>query len=156
MDPRKVAAEWLYNTVFKEEAIRPRVPKPAERVPQVIRAARSLGNGTYQNWQSRETVFMKQGKLLAGYEDDYEYDGSVQCYYPTYQSLTDRQLRGYFSWRTRLRRGDIRETSLSFAFLYIYELINQIGVVDAMDGYRKLEHFRDAYGQIVGHILSYL
>ena len=156
MDPRKVAAEWLYNTVFKEEAIRPRAPKPAERVPQVIRAARSLGNGTYQNWQSRETVFMKQGKLLAGYEDDYEYDGSVQCYYPTYQSLTDRQLRGYFSWRTKLRQGDIRETSLSFAFLYIYELINQIGVADPMDGYRRLTDFRDAYGQIDSHILSYL
>ena len=29
-----------------------------------------------------------------------------------------------------LRRGEIRKTSLSFAFLYIYELINQIGVPD--------------------------
>lgn len=156
MDPRKTAAEWLRGTVFKEEAIRPRAPKPAERVPQVIRAARSLGNGTYQSWQSRETVFMKQGKLLAGYEDDYEYGGSVQCYYPTYQSLTDRQLRGYFSWRTKLRRGDVHEAPLSFAFLYIYEQINQIGAVDAMDGFRKLEAFRDAYGQIDSRILSYL
>ncbi|MBD5099103.1 MAG: hypothetical protein HDT35_06090 [Clostridiales bacterium] len=156
MDPRKAAAEWLYNTVFKEEAIRPRAPKPAERVPQVIRAARSLETGIHQSWQSRESLFMKQGKLLAGYEDDYEYGGGVQCYYPTYQSLTDRQLRGYFSWRTKLRRGDVREAPLSFAFLYIYELINQIGVVDPMDGYRRLARFRDAYGQIDSHILSYL
>lgn len=156
MDPRKIAAEWLRSTVFREETIRPRAPKPAERVPQVIRAARSLGNGTHQSWQSRESLFMKQGKLLAGYEDDYDYHGSTTCYYPTYQSLTDRQLRGYFSWRTKLRGGDVRETSLSFAFLYIYELINQIGVVDAMDGYRRLTDFRDAYGQIDSHILSYL
>ena len=156
MDPRKAAAEWLRSTVFQEEAIRPRAAQPAERVPSVIRAARSLENGVHQKWQSREVVFMKQGKLLAGYEDDYDYRGSVTCYYPTYQSLTDRQLRGYFSWRTKLRHGDLRETSLSFAFLYIYELINQIGVVDPMDGYRRLVEFRDAYGLIDRGILSYL
>ncbi|MBD5133189.1 MAG: hypothetical protein HDT38_01765 [Clostridiales bacterium] len=156
MDPRKAAAEWLRGTVFREEAIRPRAAQAAERVPSVIRAARSLENGAHQRWQSREVVFMKQGKLLAGYEDDYDYRGSVTCYYPTYQSLTDRQLRGYFSWRTKLRHGDVRETSLSFAFLYIYELINQIGVVDPMDGYRRLVEFRDAYGPIDRGILSYL
>ncbi|MFR0734294.1 MAG: TerB N-terminal domain-containing protein [Oscillospiraceae bacterium] len=30
-------------------------------------------------------------------------------YYPTYQSLTDPELRGYFSWRTKLRRGDVQK-----------------------------------------------
>ena len=100
---------------------------------------------------------MKQGKLLAGYEDDYDGGcGEVLRYYTTYQSLTDRQLRAYFSWRTKLRHGDVREAPLSFAFLYIYELLNQIGVVDPMDGYRKLESFRDAYSKLDSRILSYL
>ena len=156
MDPRKVSAEWFYNTVFRDEAIRPRAPRAAERLPSMLRTARSLENGAYQNWQSRESVFMKQAKLLANYEDDYEAGGSVTCYYPTYQSLTDQQLRAYFSWRTRLRRGEVWETSLSFAFLYIYELINQIGVEDPLDGYRKLEQFRDSHGLIDSCILSYL
>jgi len=156
MDPMKAAAEWFRSTVFKDEAIRPRPAQGPERIPSVLRAARSLENGACQSWQSRESLFMKQGKLLAGYEDDYEFTGVAVCYYPTYQALTDRQLRGYFSWRTKLRHGDIRETSLSFAFLYIYELINQIGVADPMDGYRKLAGFRDAYGQIDSHILPYL
>ncbi len=156
MDPRKAAAEWLYNTIFKDEAIRPRPVQNTERVPSMILTARSLENGSHQIWQSRESIFIKQAKLLANYEDDYDFSGSVTCYYPTYQSLTDRQLRGYFSWRTKLRRGDVRKTSLTFAFLYIYELINQIGVTDPMDGYRKLENFRDIYGQIDDGILSYL
>ena len=156
MDPRKAEAAWLRGTVFKDEAIRPRPAPRQERVPAVIRAARSLANGAHQSWQSRESVFLKQGKLLAGYEDDYDGAVSVTCYYPTYQSLTDGQLRAYFSWRTRLRRGEVREAPLSFAFLYIYELINQIGVADPMDGYRRLEHFRDAYGPINGAIRSYL
>ncbi len=156
MDPMKAAAEWFRSTVFKDEAIRPRAPRSAERLPSVLRAARSLENGACQGWQSRESLFMKQGKLLAGYEDDYDFAGAAVCYYPTYQALTDRQLRGYFSWRTKLRHGDVRETCLSFAFLYIYELINQIGVADPMDGYRRLAGFRDAYGRIDGHILPYL
>ena len=152
----KKAAEWFYSNVFKDEVIRPRSQQPVERVPSLIRTARALENGTNSGWQSRESIFMKQAKLLANYEDDYEYHCSVVRYYPTYQSLTDQELRGYFSWRTKLRKGDIRKTSLSYAFLYIYELINQVGVTDPMDGYRKLEHFRDAYGQVDDSILPYL
>ena len=106
--------------------------------------------------QSRESIFIKQGKLLAGYEDDYVYDRRVTHYFPTYQSLTNPELRGYFSWRTKLRRGNLQKTSLSNAFLYIYELLNQIGVADPMDGYRKLTEFRDAYGALDDGILPYL
>lgn len=40
--------------------------------------------------------------------------------------------------------------------LYIYELLNQIGVADPMDGYRKLTEFRDAYGALDDGILPYL
>ncbi len=106
--------------------------------------------------QSRESIFVKQGKLLAGYEDDYVYDRRVTHYFPTYQSLTNPELRGYFSWRTKLRRGNLQKTSLTYAFLYIYELLNQIGVTDPMDGYRKLTEFRDAYGALDDGILPYL
>ena len=105
--------------------------------------------------QSRESIFIKQGKLLAAYEDDYVYDRQVLRYFPTYQSLTNPELRGYFSWRTKLRRGNLQKTSLSNAFLYIYELLNQIGVTDPMDGYRKLTEFRDAYGALDDGILPY-
>lgn len=106
--------------------------------------------------QSRESIFIKQGKLLADYEDDYVYDRRVTHYFPTYQSLTNPELRGYFSWRTKLRRGNLQKTSLTYAFLYIYELLNQIGVADPMDGYRKLTEFRDAYGALDDGILPYL
>lgn len=106
--------------------------------------------------QSRESIFIKQGKLLAGYEDDYVYDRRVTHYFPTYQSLTNPELRGYFSWRTKLRRGNLQKTSLTYAFLYIYELLNQIGVADPVDGYRKLTEFRDAYGALDDGILPYL
>lgn len=156
MDPHrmKITAEWFRNTVFKDEALRPAAPRSAGRLPSLLRAARSLENGSL--YQSRGSLFMKQGKLLANYEDDYDFRGNVLRYYPTYQSLTDQELRGYFSWRTRLRGGDLHPTSLSFVFLHIYELINQIGVDGPMDGYRKLTDLRDAYGPIDGRVLPYL
>lgn len=152
----KKAAEWFYGTIFKDEPIRPQVPRPEKRVPSLIRTARSLENGTNNAWQSRESIFLKQAKLLVNYEDDYEFHKDIVRYYPTYQSLTDQELRGYFSWRTKLRKGDIQKTSLSFAFLYIYELINMVGAAGPMDGYRKLKAFQDAYGQLDNSILPYL
>lgn len=152
----KKAAEWFYNTVFRDEAITPRAYTPAEKLPSLLRTARSLENAPNNPWQSRESIFLKQAKLLANYEDDYQFSGNVVRYYPTYQALTDQELRGYFSWRTKLHKGDVQKTSLSFAFLYIYELINQIGVETPLDGYQKLKDFRDAYGQLDNSILSYL
>ena len=59
--------------------------------------------------QSRESIFIKQGKLLAGYEDDYVYDRRVTHYFPTYQSLTNPELRGYFSWRRSCAGGICRK-----------------------------------------------
>lgn len=155
-DRKKNAAQWFYSNIFRDEVIRPRPAQSEERIPALIRTARSLERGMDHAWQPRESVFFKQAKLLANYEDDYDYAGNVVRYYPTYQSLTDQELRGYFSWRTKLRKGDIRKTSLSFAFLYIYELINQIGAANPMDGYRKLIDFRDRYGLIDGSVLPYL
>ena len=158
MDSNRVrrAAEWFYSNIFRDEVLQPRQQVSEEKVPSLIRTARSLDSGTPGSWQSREAVFLKQGKLLANYEDDYVYEKPVLRYFPTYQSLTDPELRGYFSWRTKLRKGEVQKTSLSFAFLYIYELINQIGVSAPLDGYQKLLDFRDAYGALDEGILAYL
>ena len=155
-DRIKNTAQWFYSKVFRDEPIQPKYASPPERIPSLLRTARSLENDPDKPWQSRESIFLKQAKLLAKYEDDFAFCGNVVRYYPTYQALTDQELRGYFSWRTRLRRGDLQKTSLSFAFLYIYELINQIGVTDPLDGYRKLIAFREQYGAMDNGIVSYL
>ena len=69
---------------------------------------------------------------------------------------SDQELRGYFSWRTKLRNHEVQKTSLSFAFLYIYEIINQIGVQTPLEGYQKLKDFRDAYAPLDDGIVPYL
>lgn len=86
----------------------------------------------------RERLFYKQAVFMADFEDDYESSAQFQMYFPTYQMMSYEQLRTYFTWRSRVRRGDIRRTDLSYVFLYIYELINNIGVSDGEDGLNKL------------------
>ncbi len=39
----------------------------------------------------------------------------------------------------------LKKTSTSYAFVYIYELLNNIGVDDAQDGYEKLLEFEGKY-----------
>lgn len=96
-------------------------------------------------WLSEAELFYRQGLLMADFEDDCPYNGTFKSYFPTYNAMSDRQLRGYFTWRARVRRGTVEETSTSFAFLYLYELICGIGVDNPLDGFNKIKAFWDVY-----------
>ena len=76
---------------------------------------------------------------MADFEDDCPYNGTFKSYFPTYNAMSDRQLRGYFTWRAQVRRGTVEETSTSFALLYLYELICGIGVDNPLDGFNKIK-----------------
>ncbi len=90
-------------------------------------------------------IFYKQGMFMKDFEDDYEEAVTYKSYYPNYQMMGYKQLRTYFTWRTKVRRGVVESTSLSYVFLYIYELLNNIGVEDPQDGFNKLLFFWNDY-----------
>lgn len=90
-------------------------------------------------------IFYKQGMFMKDYEDNYSGNVPFSQYFPYYQMLGYEQLRTYFSWRTKVKHGNITDTSLSYAFLYIYELLNNIGVKDPQDGINKLMIFWKAF-----------
>lgn len=92
-------------------------------------------------------LFYRQAKFMENFEDDYKGNAPFSMYFPCYQMMSYEQLRTYFTWRSEVRRGVIRETSFSYAFLYLYELINNIGVKDCRDGLEKLASFWDEYRQ---------
>lgn len=79
------------------------------------------------------------------FEDDYEGEAPFSMYFPDYQMMNFQQLRTYFTWRTDVRRGVVRKTSFSYVFLYIYELINHIGVKDDREGLEKLLYIWEEY-----------
>lgn len=122
----------------------------------------SLNYINYNNFFDRRVqrdngeVFYKQARLMEGFEDNYVKEVSLSLYFPYYQMLNYEQLRTYFTWRTFVRKGEVRKTSLSYVFLYIYELLSNIGVEDPQDGLEKLMFFRDTYNLLDKSAEKYL
>jgi len=83
-------------------------------------------------------LFYRQARFMADFTDNYEGNAKFNMYFPYYQNMGYEYLRTYFTWRTRVRNGDMQNTSLSYIFLYIYELLSGIGVTDPNDGLSKL------------------
>ncbi len=102
-------------------------------------------DGGRGRWLSEDEFFYLQATLMADFEDDCPYQGTFKAYSPTYNAMSDRQLRGYFTWRTQVRAGNVEETSLSFAFVYLYELLCGIGCADAQDGFWAIKSFWETY-----------
>lgn len=111
-------------------------------------------NKNTQHENSR--VFYKQAVFMKDIEDDYTDWVDFSSYYPYYQLMNYEQLRTYFSWRSLVRTGIVEEVSLSYAFVYVYELLNNIGIDDPADGLKKLMTFRKAYKRHDATIDKYL
>lgn len=89
--------------------------------------------------------FYRQGRFMEDYEDDLPWYGEFSRYFPCYHDLNLRQLRGYFTWRTELRRGRVRPVTLSFAYIYLYELLCGIGTSGPEESLEKLREFDAAF-----------
>ena len=139
------------NEVYADEPILKTGRQMQNFLPDQYRKMREISRwqddpkGGAGRWLSEAELFYRQGLLMADFEDDCPYNGTFKSYFPTYNAMSDRQLRGYFTWRAQVRRGNIEETSTSFAFLYLYELICGIGVDNPLDGHDKIRAFWDAY-----------
>ena len=139
------------NKIYADEPILKTGRQMQNFLPDRYRKMREISRwqddpkGGAGRWLSEAELFYRQGLLMADFEDDCPYNGTFKSYFPTYNAMSDRQLRGYFTWRAQVRRGTVEETSTSFAFLYLYELICGIGVDDPLDGFDKIKAFWDAY-----------
>ena len=140
---------------YTDEPILPRKKTPEEKLPAPLKAARSLEKGAARMYQNRRSLFLNQAKLLEFYKDDYEGEYISHCYYPTYDLLSNRELRSYFAWRTKVRNGDIQPSCSCFAYLYLYELINGIGTGTPVEGLHKMDDFAAAYKEYESSLMNY-
>lgn len=142
------------DRIYSSQSLRGPEEKRMAALPPLIRQARELEkSGKYGK---EEDLFFRQGMLLANYEDDFEFSEPVISFYPSYAKLSDRELRGYFAWRTKIRRGEFPEAPLSFIYLYVYELLNNIGVATPADGLRKLHDVYTHYASSTFGLNDYL
>lgn len=110
----------------------------------LVEAKRLMRNPAEYHYNYRQ-LFYQQAKLLEDFTDDFSEQASFSSCYPCYRDMNDRQLRTYFTWRTKVRQGIVESTSPSYAELYCYELLHQIGVPDPETGFRMLQQFRQDY-----------
>lgn len=116
----------------------------ADPVRQRVYEMRSLASGSPFG-RNDPALFYRQAKFMEDFTDGYEGDAPFSKYYPAYQIMGFEQLRTYFTWRTRVRGGDIRRTSLSYVYLHIYELLSAVGADSPGDGLHKLTELWTAY-----------
>ena len=133
--------------------VRPRpLPMPPQE-PQVertapIEAMRALARRRRTEGASLagSRLFVEQARLMADYTDDLPFLGNFSSYYPTYEDMSDRVLRGYFTWRTHFRRGEVLTCSPAFVFVHAYEVLADVGVEPGEGGLHELIGLHEAYG----------
>lgn len=139
--PRQhIQTEYQAQTIPLKSRPRPK-PKKISPLEKVLRAYDYTVSPAVETGYN----FCRQGQMLVDLQDEYQPIVEFKRYYPDYHSMNLAQLRTYLTWRTRLRAGDFSVNSTSYAYVYIYELLNNIGVDDPASGYRLLKHFKEHY-----------
>lgn len=132
---------------YHAQTIKPRLHPPKIKsaiIPTQIKKMQEMYDYSILPSQGKAKNFYQQGKFMADYEDDYAKFFAFKRFYPTYHDMTLGQLRSYFAWRSKVRQGKYEKTSTSYAYVYLYELLNNIGI-GCQTGYEKLLEFKEKY-----------
>lgn len=89
--------------------------------------------------------FLSAARAMEDYEDDCPFAGTVPLYQPEYRDLTPNELRGYFTWRAALRRGEFSPHCDAFVYLYLSELMLGVGAANAAEALDCMDAFASAY-----------
>lgn len=143
-------AVQMGGNVYRDTPLPPPPPgsRPSadiEPVPKRIRRMFDLycyGDGSAEQ---RAQNFYRQGRYMESYKDDAPWDGEYHRYFTTYHDLNVPQLRGYFTWRTRVRKGEFTPIATSLAYIYLYELLCGIGVASPEAVLDKLGKFETGF-----------
>ncbi|MFC0265789.1 TerB N-terminal domain-containing protein [Alloscardovia macacae] len=120
------------------------------QMPEKIRDMMQLYDFADTSPAAKAKNFVRQGRFMAAYEDRTSWDFDVSKRYTTYHDLNLRELRGYFSWRTALRRGSVSPVSRSLAYMYVSELLCGIGANSPKDVLHQLGRFEKNYATMWG------
>ncbi|MCR5147797.1 MAG: TerB N-terminal domain-containing protein [Eubacterium sp.] len=131
----------LFEQLYRDEAIPKR---PGYPMPQQIKDVRALQRKALSMGDSRAEVFVKMARLMEEYEDDFIFNMKIRRDYPAYDCIDDVCLRGYFTWRTMYKKGEIQPAE-TYPEIYAYELLNGIGAADAAAAVEKLKLLADAF-----------
>lgn len=124
-----------------------------------IRQMKSLASTSLSNASKEERIsklFYLQASFMSEYEEEYDINIPCDIQNPSLNNLNIYQLRSYYAWRTLVKKGKYNKTQNSYVLIYIYELINKIGVKNSIDGLNKLIELWQNYRKFDEKIDSYL
>ena len=155
-DEKLLNSRALRDRIYTDEPIlRPASQLRRPAAPGRIKEMKGLAFTPEAYWKTSAWLFYTQGKFMEDYEDSFSYNTDFVKYYPSYRELSTEQLRGYFSWRTDVRRGNIKKAPSPFVFIYLYELVNCIGSDDPNECFSRMKSFCDSYRAIDYSIVKY-
>ncbi|GHU48969.1 hypothetical protein FACS1894127_0880 [Clostridia bacterium] len=127
------------DSKYKAVKIKPtnRIAEETIRKMMKISVPRAVRRGQYLS-ERQEEVFCAQARFMENFEDSYPLVEKCSSSVKVYSGLNIQQLRCYFTWRTKARRGEFEKTYLAYIHVYIFEIINNIGVSDPIDAAKKL------------------
>lgn len=131
------ADEIAYPPEHIEENLSPHDIAINEKILGMRKKKETSYNG-YIVQRCAEITFVLQGEFVADVEDDYSRCAFFGMTTPLYAAMSNSQLRTYFTWRTDARRGIFRETDKAYVVLYVFELLNKIGVRSSDEAFSKL------------------
>ena len=89
--------------------------------------------------------FLSAARAMEDYEDNCPFAGTVPLYQPEYRDLTPNELRGYFTWRAAVRRGEVSAHCDAFVYLYLSELMLGVGAATAAEALDCMDAFASSY-----------
>ena len=146
------SASFECSQIPNSQPIKPRIIDPVREKFYEMRSLASKRPFA----RNESELFFRQAKFMEDFTDDYEAVAKFNMYYPCYQNMGYEYLRTYFSWRTKVRKGEIQPISLSYIFIYIYELLSGIGTSDPSDGLNKLMAIWNKFSKEYAVIEKYL
>lgn len=140
------------NQKYQAQVIKPRkngkiIANHEEFIPSAIKKMMASYDYSLFPSKGRAKNFVHQGRMIADFNDNYNEEVYFKRFYPTFHDMNVKQLRTYFTWRSKIRKNIYEKTYRSYAYVYLYEILNNIGVENSQDGFNKLKEFNDNYVQ---------
>lgn len=117
-----------------------------EEIPQQLQKMLASYDYSILPAKGRAKNFYLQGKMMADYQDDYTDRHPFYRLYPTYHDMNIKQLRTYFTWRTALNQGKFYANSSGYAYVYLFELLNNISD-SPENNFQRLLSFQQHYAE---------
>lgn len=146
----------------KKKGVYPDQKQPASRstTARPTSAYRDVTVTITTHYTSRESSFVTAARKYASRSGKPSPHVHFKSYWPTYSDMSKAQKDWYFYWRNQVRNNHFPDTSLSYIFLHVYELINNVGVRDVDDGYRQLRrlwlNYRDRFPNLDHYLTDWI